>query len=92
MKKGGLDLQSNRIFLFVFCLISFVSIILWEFIINLINSNKCNNCCKKKGKENKTKIKDEIYLRKLKTSIKKRRSKSFNLRNSTLISESNNNN
>ena len=90
-KNEGSELHSNRIFLFIFCSISFIGTMFWEFILNIMNSNKCNNCCKKTKKEikNKNKEKNKIYLRKLQTSIRKRRSNSLRLRSSTLVADSN---
>ena len=74
--------QTSRLILFLFCCISFVGTFLWEFILNLINSNKFQNCCNKKEKSISNN--DSFQIRKFKTSIGKRRSKSLNLRTSNI--------
>ena len=72
MKFGGMDSQTSRLFLFLFCTISFILTIAWEYLLNLINSNKFDNCCKKKEEKRKSII-STIQLRKLKTSVESRR-------------------
>jgi hypothetical protein len=84
MKVRDMSAQTSRLILFLFCCISFVGTFLWEFILNFINSNKFQNCCKKKEKEKSISNNDSYPIRKFKTSILKRRSKSFNLRTSNL--------
>ena len=75
MDMAGTDSQASRLILFLFCGLSFFGTVSWEKILNLMNSNECNFCCnnkKEKEKENEEKIK--VQIRKLKTSIGKRRS------------------
>ena len=86
MKVRGMSSQTSRLVLFLFCCISFVGTFLWEFILNFINSNKFHECCNKKEKEREKSISnnDSFPIRKLKTSIGKRRSKTLNLRTSNM--------
>jgi magnesium-transporting ATPase (P-type) len=84
MKVRGMSSQTSRLILFLFCCISFVGTFLWEFILNFINSNKCQNCCNKKEKEKSISHNDSFPIRKLKTSFGKRRSKTLNLRTSNM--------
>ena len=82
MKVKGISSQTSRLILFLFCCISFVGTFLWEFILNFISSNKCHNCCNKKEKSISNN--DSFQIRKFKTSIGKRGSKSLNLRTSNI--------
>ena len=74
MHIGGMDSQSSRIILFLFCGLSFILTIAWEYLLNLMNSNKFNKCFKKKEAERR----DRIEIRRLKTHIEKRRSNTTN--------------
>ena len=70
MRIGGMDSQSSRLILFLFCILSFILTIAWEYLLNLINSNKFYYCCQNKEEEKRNKIE----LRRLRTGIDKRRS------------------
>ena len=70
MKIGGINSQSSRLILFLFCFISFICTFVLELILNMINYNKCNICCKNKEKERKNKTK----LRRWNDNFRKRRS------------------
>jgi magnesium-transporting ATPase (P-type) len=72
MRFGGMDSQSSRLILFLFCILSFFLTIAWEYILNLMNSNKFNYCCINKEEEKRNKIE----IRRLRTLIAKRRSNS----------------
>ena len=73
MKIGEMDSQSSRLILFLFCGLSFILTISWEYFLNLLNSNKLNNCFKK-NEENK---RHKISIRRLKTHVLHRRANSI---------------
>ena len=67
------DSQISRLVLFSFCALSFFFALLWEFLLNYINSNDCKIINKKKEPERTGKV----QIRKFKTHIEKRKSNSL---------------
>ena len=65
INKGGHNSQTSRLYLLLFCGLSFLATFFWELLLGSFKSNNCCNCIQNGENEKKNEIKKEIRIKKL---------------------------
>ncbi len=78
INKGGHNSQTSRLYLLLFCGLSFLATFFWELLLGSFKSNNCCNCIQNGENEKKNEIKKEIRIKKLITLFRERRSNTTN--------------
>ena len=78
INRGGHNSQTSRLYLLLFCGLSFLATFFWELLLGSFKSNNCCKCIQNRENERKNEIKKEIRIKKLLTVFRERRSNTTN--------------